>query len=124
MTENTAPAIFVGSNRISIDTDAQANNVVVRPDGKIVFLSGHEVHQLNANGTIDTSFGISGVIALSHDLTWAQLTLGDDDRIFVTATKTVGSDDLFFLARYDPNGQLDETSFGSQGYVTTHFVDP
>jgi uncharacterized delta-60 repeat protein len=75
----------------------------------------------NANGTLDTTFGLSGVT--STDLgsldegAWGA-ALQVDGKIIVVGRRFNGSTDDLVLIRYNSNGSID-TTFGSSGSVIT-----
>jgi uncharacterized delta-60 repeat protein len=99
-------------------------------DGKIV-LAGQDTAQgglalmrLNANGSLDTSFGGSGQVITQFQTSG---NVGFEEAQAVTVTSTgqivaLGSDQSYswLLARYNPDGSLDST-FGSSGKATLVF---
>ncbi|MFN9753578.1 MAG: Ig-like domain-containing protein, partial [Planctomycetota bacterium] len=75
----------------------------------------------NANGTLDTSFGTSGMVTTAIGTGNDQglsVTVQPDGKIVVGGVARIGSTDDFALVRYNANGSLD-TSFGTGGKVTT-----
>jgi len=79
-----------------------------------------------ANGTLDESFGTDGKVftdfAGHQDGAFA-LAIQSDDKIIAAGLSIVGDPSAgndFALARYTPNGSLDN-SFGNAGKVTTDF---
>ena len=112
---------------------AQANGLIVQPDGKIIvsgtaFLNGSTdddfgVVRYNADGSLDTSFGGSGIITTDFgpiepgpdapsDRANALTLQADGKLVVVGSSGRLASD--FALARYNADGSLD-TSFGSGG---------
>jgi uncharacterized delta-60 repeat protein len=103
-----------------------AQSVLTEPSGKIIVV-GYEVsgsstqgviERLNANGTLDSTFGTSGQIVTpgsSSDAWYAVVQQGANH--FVVAG-THNND--FSLARFDFDGNLDPT-FGAGGTVFTDF---
>ncbi len=63
------------------------------------------------NGTIGGSFG--GIAKI-----WAMATQPDDGKRVVGGESLIGEEIVFAVARYEPNGALDQ-SFGNGGVVTT-----
>lgn len=112
---------FLGS------ADDNGNAIVVRPDGKILVAGSTDnavssdfvLVRYNANGSIDTSFGINGFVITdfggSTDFANA-LVVQTDSKIVVAGR----SNDDFALARYNADGTLDIT-FGLGGLMTTDF---
>jgi len=107
----------------------EAFGVALQSDGKIVvagysFTGSNEdfsVVRYNANGTLDTSFNVTGKV------TTAIGGLGDvgqgvvvqsDGKIVVAGYSWNGSNEDFAVVRYNANGSLD-TSFNGTGKVTT-----
>lgn len=101
----------------------------LQPDGKIVAVGHIEpagindkfvVMRINANGTMDTSFGNEGI---TYTLFGAKcgaeaMTIQSDGKIVVggwTSNSTSNSGNLdYMIVRYNTNGSID-TSFGSSG---------
>ncbi|HET6246918.1 MAG TPA: hypothetical protein VFE47_04395 [Tepidisphaeraceae bacterium] len=114
--------------------------VAVQSDGKIIVAGSigrgndyqYALVRFNANGSLDTSFGIKGVayILPYNDEAWiGGLTVQPNGKILFTASRdngTILDDSDIIVARLLPNGSLDNTfgdSLGSirRGYVTTDF---
>lgn len=105
-----------------------ANSVAVQSDGKIVVagyvsIGGYNdfaVVRYNANGTLDSTFGVGGKVSTDFssqsDSAYA-VTLQSDGKILVAGIALNGVNDLA-VARYDADGSLDST-FGIGGKVTT-----
>ncbi len=99
---------------------ASANAVTIQPDGKIVVGGGvpnqsgfpiPAVARYNTNGSLDTSFGTSGVATIPsiEDVTPTAITLQSDGKIVAAGEN--------FVVRYLSTGVLDST-FGNGGIVT------
>jgi uncharacterized delta-60 repeat protein len=111
---------------------AQAFSVAVQPDGRIVAagyasISGGfdaALARYNSNGTLDASFGTSGIattdFAGSSDQP-SSIALQGDGKIVVAGQTFVSGGYDFAVARYNSNGTLD-TSFGTSGKATTDFA--
>jgi|GEM_PF-2445880 len=115
--------------------------VAVQPDARIVVagsasmayeLNGVTLGQndfalarLNADGSLDTSFGRGGIVITDFgggpDIAYA-LVLQPDGRIVAAGTTTNGRNQDIALARYQLDGALD-ASFGKDGKVRTDFFD-
>jgi uncharacterized delta-60 repeat protein len=118
------------------DSTDIANAVALQPDGKLVVAgttytnndySGEDfaITRHNANGTLDTTFGVNGKVTTDFPglaAVVSAVVVQPDGKIVVAG----GAFPLFVfagrfeLARYNPNGSLD-TSFGTGGIVTTSF---
>ena len=107
---------------VSSDYD-RVGDVAVQPDGKIVVVGGAPggavVVRHNANGSLDTSFGGSGIVFT--DLGLGIYSFFGSVAIQSNGKIVAGGYNLeHVVARYNPNGSLD-TSFGGDGIVTTSF---
>jgi uncharacterized delta-60 repeat protein len=112
-------------------SSASARSLAIQPDGHILAAgSAHTgpnggsfaLARYNSDGSLDSSFGSSGLVTTSFDPSGASassLVVQADGRIGV-AGSTLESNSRFALARYTSNGGLD-TSFGTAGRVTTSF---
>jgi uncharacterized delta-60 repeat protein len=112
--------------------------MVVQPDGKIVsvsggFSNGHKLVRLNADGSLDTSFGGDGTVEFTWQLTSGSSSyygkaygvglqnIGGQQRIVVAGTghlvsgrNIIGS--VLRVQRFMPDGSVD-TSFGVGGSI-------
>ncbi|MFM2304375.1 MAG: hypothetical protein RLZZ135_1785, partial [Cyanobacteriota bacterium] len=104
-----------------------ANDAIIQSDNKIIALGNDkkdfELARYNANGSLDSSFGNNGKVTTdfsSSDVINSGIQQSDG-KIVVGGkiVGNVGSGD-FGLARYNIDGTLD-TSFGTNGKVTTNF---
>jgi uncharacterized delta-60 repeat protein len=114
-------------------SDSQASSAVLQPDGKIVmagyFSTGHRNHdfalaRFEANGDIDSTFGnggkvITDLFSATDDIAY-DLTLQRDGKLLASGRTGQYPDFRFGLARYQPNGTLDQ-GFGTAGKVMTGF---
>ncbi len=107
---------------------ASANAAVVQSDGKIVVAGGipgsrnfsvPAIIRYNSNGSLDTSFGSSGIVSIPslEASPFTSLTLQSDGKIVAVA----GGFDAY-VARFTPAGALD-SSFGTGGIVSLTFID-
>jgi uncharacterized delta-60 repeat protein len=105
--------------------DDQAFALARQPDGKLVAAgeagADFALARYNPDGTLDSSFGSGGVVttdfAGSVDRVEA-LALQPDGKLVAGGQAFAGAGLDFALARYLPDGTLDD-SFGSGGKVTT-----
>lgn len=118
------------------DSTDIAYAVALQPDGKLVVAgttytnndySGEDfaITRYNANGTLDTTFGVNGKTTTDFPglaAVVSAVVVQPDGKILVAGgafPAFVFAGD-FKLARYNPDGSLD-TSFGTGGIVTTSF---
>ncbi len=119
-----------GIQKTPIDNGSFAEAVVLQSDGKIVVAGSSESNtgfdfalaRYNLDGTIDTSFGIDGIVrtpvSTGHDFANA-IKIQSDGMIVVSGTSFSGaSPEQFAVVRYNSDGSLD-SSFGTGGMVTT-----
>jgi uncharacterized delta-60 repeat protein len=99
---------------------ATANAVAIQADGKIVVVGGIPNHvgfpvpavaRYNTNGSLDTSFGTSGIASIPsiEDIPLTSVALQSDGKIVGVGVN--------FVVRYLTNGTLD-SAFGSAGIVS------
>ena len=95
---------------------ASIGGLAVQTDGKIVasvmgvFVARGNVTRLNANGSVDTTFGTNGIASISGLAPTGPVLLQPDGKILVAGREFSSG----LLARLNNNGQLD-TTFGSNG---------
>jgi uncharacterized delta-60 repeat protein len=104
-----------------------ATSLVIQPDGKIVAVGtgdndALELARYNTNGSLDTSFGSSGVVVTSFaqfsTFTARSLLLEPDGTLIVAGDTGGSAPNDWLLVHYKANGVRD-TSFGNQGVVAT-----
>ncbi len=113
----------------------EAHAVVIQPDGRILAAGraneDFALSRYNSDGTLDSSFGISGKVTLDFDgdSDSAQaVALQADGKILVAGQIILrlqfplGLRQRFGVVRYNADGTLD-SSFGSSGKVSTFFND-
>ena len=133
----------------SIGDASRANAISLQTDGRIVVggasglsadysFDDYTIVRYNSNGTLDSSFGVNGVVVTNlsnyignissfrHDVI-SDLAMQADGKIVAAGWATVdlplpngGYKDNFAVVRYNANGTLD-SSFNSNGIVTTAF---
>lgn len=111
----------------------RVNTMAIQGDGKILLAgeagSGPDrpgsffLGRVNADGTVDTSFGTNGVVTTSFGnlANAVSIAIQPDGKILLGGTQEtddVGTNGQFALARYNTNGSLD-TTFGTGGTVLT-----
>jgi uncharacterized delta-60 repeat protein len=93
------------------------SSAVLQLDGKIVASGGSDLRRYNSDGSLDTTFGVKGVVTLPAGYNGGGVVIqpvnGSED-IVVSAGSANGS----ALLRYTPSGALDST-FGTGGEVVT-----
>jgi uncharacterized delta-60 repeat protein len=101
-------------------------SLAIQPDGKIL-LGGYCydgsnsdfcIARFNSNGTLDTTFGSSGIVIqnIGSSNEGYSLAIQPDGKILLGGSCYDGSNNDFCIARFNSNGTLD-TSFGSSGKV-------
>lgn len=105
--------------------------IAIQSDGKIVAagfssssLDGYfALARYNIDGLLDTSFGTGGIVTTPNSRGYVSaVAIQPDGKIVAVGSMLVGWEDntVFLLVRYNANGTSD-TSFGTNGRVTTQF---
>lgn len=105
--------------------------IKTQSDGKILIAGTYGVMnngdfviiRYNTNGSIDNSFGNSGIstvtVSNGHDVPWS-LDIQSDGKIIVAGTSYISGSNDFAIVRLNTNGSLDN-SFDTDGIVTVDF---
>ena len=97
-------------------------NILVQPDGKIVFSNIFQIRRINPNGTLDAAFGNNGVINTQINGEVRALELQPDGKIVAAGYKTITDGNTtryeFAVERRNADGTPD-LSFGTNGVVQT-----
>jgi len=136
----TLDTTFAGSGKATLNFGSSATADVstakalaIQPDGKILVAgstsgngSDFAVARLNANGTLDNTFGTNGKTILGFNLagrnedTLAGMILDAEGRIVLGGTVEARNGTDFGVVRLTATGTLD-TTFGTGGLVTIAF---
>lgn len=119
---------------------ASVRDIAIQSDNKMVFVAACQtvfgpfnicVGRVNADGTLDTTFGGTIVQGFSltripggnADSTWrcTGIAIQHDGKIVTAGHASFGGIIGSFLARYNSDGSLD-TSFGTNGIVQTFYI--
>jgi uncharacterized delta-60 repeat protein len=106
------------------DTTGNANKIVVGGDAAVSSTeTDFALTRYNPNGTLDTTWGGTGIVMTSFGANSyiTGLAIQVDGKIVAAGITTVGTTEVFALARYNVDGSLD-TTFGTNGEVTTPFT--
>jgi uncharacterized delta-60 repeat protein len=110
-----------GTNGSVYLTVGQAYDIEIQPDQKIVGVTtgNQKVFRLNANGTLDTTFGSGGMITANGAL--QRLALDTDGSVLVASQLSSGrgnnSTYTIEVRKFRANGTL-ESTFGTNGAAT------
>jgi uncharacterized delta-60 repeat protein len=134
--DGTLDTTFDGDGKVSTDFltgNDIASDVALQPDGKIVVAGTKDIGEAstqdfalaryNADGSLDTSFGNGGKVTTDFftNLDDAKaVAIQPDGKIVVGGSAVTAANTSFALARYQSNGDLDE-SFDGDGKVITDF---
>ncbi len=110
-----------GDNGRSVPINFGVSSLATQEDGKIIAAGGALV-RLMPNGTIDSSFGINGTVIIkvggygSYSQSAKDVILQQDGKILITGSYIADAQFKIdvYVARYNPDGSLDE-SFGESG---------
>jgi uncharacterized delta-60 repeat protein len=102
------------------DRSSSISDLAVLSDGRIVTVGSVETNsalvRFNRDGSLDQSFGISGVVTTDFSGRSHALAIESDGKLIVSG-RAAGN---FAIARYNSDGSLD-TTFGILGKVTSDF---
>jgi uncharacterized delta-60 repeat protein len=123
---NNTP-FFSSTQYPSLSPAVHQNSLAVQADGKIVVAgvsqgatTAFSVGRFNLDGTLDSTFGTSGLAAISFPGSGNDqadgVALQADGKIVVAGSTLVGGHPEFGLIRLNANGTLD-TTFGKSGFV-------
>lgn len=108
-TDGTLDTTF-GTNGVVVDTTGiLASALIIQPDGKIIIAGVDAIFQnfqlirYNPNGTLDTTFGVGGVV-IGPQGDGFVVAFQTDSKIILAGTDNMG---LFKVVRYNPNGSID-----------------
>jgi uncharacterized delta-60 repeat protein len=109
-------------------TPTRAGGMTLQGDGKIVTVGetvseDWAISRFNSDGTPDTSFSGDGVQSLDMggSDSAADVAVQPDGKLVVVGWATVAGRDVFGVARFEANGDLD-SSFSDDGLQTTDFA--
>jgi uncharacterized delta-60 repeat protein len=125
-----------GAVGVDFGIEAYAAQVALQTDGKIVAVGGTSVSstpdgddwsiaRVNANGSMDTSFGSNGKIIMdwggAYDEAFS-VVVQNDGKILIAGDVTINGNQNAAVIRLNTNGTLD-SSFGNGGKVIVDFYD-
>ena len=115
---------FGNQGMVVTDIGQSGGDIVQQQDGKIIIPfalsysnSDWGLVRFNSNGSIDTSFGINGIVDIGF---WSNSVSIQSNGMIVVGGESTISQGLFTVARYTTNGVID-TSFGTQGKTVVDF---
>jgi uncharacterized delta-60 repeat protein len=118
-----------------VGSETIANGVIAQSDGKIIVVGSTGprdnpstdffVARFNADGSMDRSFGVGGVVRTDVSKGGADVAygviVGGNGKITVVGSAVEGSETEAAIVRYNPNGTVD-TSFSGDGIRTTGYA--
>ncbi|HYM00298.1 MAG TPA: hypothetical protein VEZ90_15195, partial [Blastocatellia bacterium] len=121
-----------GANGVTTITTSGfgVTGIALQSDGKILLVGGINLTlegaflgqltlvRLNANGSLDTSFGTNGLVIDSNGGIGLSVAIQGDGKIVATGTLEGPGPQLLTVNRYNTDGSLD-TTFGTGGTVHT-----
>ncbi len=113
------------------DNTLNSSAVLSQTDGKVLIVGNYYsstsnnqeifVRRYNASGTVDTTFGTSGMASLGINANWTfsnAAILQTDGKIMIVGSSYIGTVSVFTLVRFNTNGTLD-TTFNGTGILNT-----
>jgi uncharacterized delta-60 repeat protein len=132
--DNTFSGDGFVNTTISLHGSDACNAVIIQPDGKILAggtssscstcATDFAVVRYNADGTMDNLFSVDGKLTTdfsTHQDVITSLALQQDGKIVAAGYTDNGSNNDFAVARYNANGDPDNT-FSIDGKQTTGFI--
>ncbi len=115
-------------------SDAYAKSVAIQADQKILVAGSSSdgtktlatLVRYTTTGTLDTSFADAGKTTVGFNplsSSASDVAIQDDQKLVIAGTSEGYQFSGFAVARYNPDGTLDDT-FGNFGKVTTYIVSP
>lgn len=122
--------------KVTLNTSSGFDNaaeIIAREDGKIIVIGTGTTDGINqflvarylSDGTLDTEFGVDGITLTqigNSNSYGVSGVIQDDGKIVVAGSSDEGGQNVFAVARYNPDGSLDET-FADNGIFTSTLVD-
>ena len=111
-----------GANGTALFNTGYAIALAVQPDGKIMTVGdANKLVRMNADGkSLDSQFGVGGVVDTANFIRGIALAIQPDGRIIVGGSNLIKNKTLMSVARYDSNGARD-LSFGTSGRTNVAF---
>jgi uncharacterized delta-60 repeat protein len=113
----SAAAALQADGKIVIVGDSRSNSEMFSEEPVNSIVS-----RINADGTLDTSFGLHGIVKRRLNGRANAVVMQADGKIVVGGYTFEGNLQVFLVARYNPDGTPD-VSFGAGGILTTSFAD-
>jgi len=126
---------YAGGNFFATGADSQAHQLLVQSTGKLIVLGSENsrdirVTRLNADGSLDTTFGSGGSTVLAtppapctsaaySNVAYRNGAVDRADRIVVTAMCYAAPAYDTVVARLTADGALDAATFGNAGYYVS-----
>ncbi len=114
-----------GLNGYSVPVSFNDAYGALQPDGKIVLAgTGFNVARINANGIPDLSFGNHGMETgrFAGDSYASSVAIQSDGKIVVAGSDATNEGTYFAVARYNKNGNPDNTFNGSGQAVNRFWI--
>ena len=118
-----------------VGVNTTAHGVIAQPDGKVILVGSTDpradgntdflVARFNADGSLDKSFGLGGLVRTDvsgggADVAYG-VTVGGNGKIIVVGSSVEGSETEAAVVRYNPNGTID-TTFSDDGVRSTGYA--
>ncbi|GAA5098738.1 hypothetical protein GCM10023210_35240 [Chryseobacterium ginsengisoli] len=114
-----------GTNGISttpngVGSDANGRSLgLILQNGKIIVYTSTTIYRFNNNGSIDTSFGNNGSVAIQGNFYYGAFVLIDNQSNLICLTKINSAFGNGVIEKFSPDGQP-LTSFGNNGVLQSN----
>ena len=103
------------------------SQVQIQADGKIVVAAGSDISRINADGSLDTTFGQGGVVTVPLPVfpdAINDLVIQSDGKLLIeTNSYATVNEFAIYISRYNANGSLDMTFNNGQPISTPEIPD-
>jgi len=108
------------SNGMGSDVNGRSLGLILK-NGKIIVYDASTIYKFNTDGSIDTSFGNNGSIAILGNFYYGAFVLIDNQSNLICITKINSDYANGIIEKFSPNGQP-ITNFGNNGILQSNLV--
>jgi len=114
--------ISTTANGVGSDINGRSLGLILE-NGKIIVYDASTIYKFNADGSIDTTFGNNGSIAIQGNFYYGTFVLIDNQSNLICITKINSAYPNGTIEKFSPNGQP-ITSFGNNGVLSNLVFEP
>lgn len=110
--------VSIISNDFNSDTNGRSLGLLLQ-NGKILIYNSTAIYRLNANGSMDTSFGVNDSVAIQGNFYYGAFVLLDNQSNIICLTKINSPYSNSIIEKFNPNGQP-LMNFGNNGVLQSN----